>query len=78
MCFFLLQHIVNFAIDFFQRFNWILIVDCGVWNHGPIGHLCNAKSSSWVIFFKIEDSRFELHWIFLMNNCFFLICKGRK
>jgi len=48
--FFLLQHIVNSAIDFFQRFYWILIVDCGVWNHGAIGHFCNAKSNSWVIF----------------------------
>jgi hypothetical protein len=44
-----LQHIMNFAIDF-QGFYWILIMDRGVWNHGTIGHLCNAKSSSWVIF----------------------------
>jgi hypothetical protein len=34
-------------------------MDCGVWNHGAIGHLCNAKSSSQVIFLRTKDSRFE-------------------
>jgi hypothetical protein len=53
-------------------------MDYGAYNHGAIGYICNANFGGWFIFCRQKTLDLNLIGFFKWNNCFFLICRGRK